>query len=846
MVWGCSSGDTLGRNDDIDGDVPLLPTKDLAAGDDLAGQTDWQDKTDSHVQDLPQAPDPGSFGAPCASGEDCDSGYCIEGPNGYMCTVLCVEECPTGFDCIPFSTGPDVVFICVARIDRSCEVCSSDLHCAGGRCVDLDGTGYCLSSCQDQECPAQYQCQPKATRSGATEQLCVPKSGTCQCVPASIGLEKACKKTAGTTVCYGIQFCEAQGWGNCQLPVEICDAKDNDCNGYVDDPWLNIATGRYESDVHCGACNNSCTAMSADRATGKCDTSGPVPLCQWICESGYHDVNNNPVDGCECRYLSDQDDPDVPGDANCDGVEGVAANGVFVAKNGNDSHAGTIDAPLGTVQAGIDKAQASAFKKSVYVATGVYGESIVLRPGVSLFGGYSSDFLFRNTVSNQTVIMGSEFSTAKPGAVNAVNIQGTATTFSGFYVYGADAMTSGGSSYAVYVKDSDSSLIFVNNWINAGNGRAGASGADGSDGLTGVDGMPGIEPYDIMKASCVTSDWNPGGTGGSRTCGTTNVSGGQGGTADCPDFDESGTTQPKSIPYDQTITGVTKGHSGQGVAGGAGGVGGHDALMWDGAGSNCAICNSPRTTDGVGFVPSLGDNGANGGQGSDGAAGLACTGPGGAVVSGTWTGQAGNSGGTAGHGSGGGGGGGGGGVEVLNCSTYSQVRYTDIGGSGGGGGSGGCAGTPGNGGEAGGGSFGFFLVGAPSATSLPVLKGNNVQTGFGGEGGSGGTGGVGGIGGQGKAGGPSGESDPSAWCADQGGFGGSGGRGGHGGGGGGGCGGASFGIFLGGPAVSLAASYLTQNTFQLAGDGGTGGKGGKSLGLSGLSGAKGASGKASF
>lgn len=56
----------------------------------------------------------GGFGAPCDSNVDCDSGWCVLSLDGYICTTLCVEACPGGFDCKSVSAdGVDIAFICV-------------------------------------------------------------------------------------------------------------------------------------------------------------------------------------------------------------------------------------------------------------------------------------------------------------------------------------------------------------------------------------------------------------------------------------------------------------------------------------------------------------------------------------------------------------------------------------------------------------------------------------------------------------------------------------------------------------------------------------------------------------
>ncbi len=834
LALACSSSATVTK-DAVDADgAGTNIDQDVGDGDLLDPFGDGKGLGDSYK---PQ-PKPGEFGAPCTSNEDCISGYCIEGLDGYICTKLCMEDCPTGYDCVGVNVGPDVVFICVPMLDRSCEPCASDLQCSGGRCVPFGDSKYCLSPCEESPCKGSYECQ-NVQIGNDVQKLCMPDSGTCECVPESLGLEKACKLKSGTNVCYGVQFCEAEGWGECNLPDEICDGKDNDCNGIADDGMLNPQTGKYDSDSHCGVCNNSCTSMVAAKAFGKCDASGAVPMCKWTCDSGYFDVNNNPNDGCECEYLSAADDPDVAGDANCDDLDGVEADGIFVAKNGDDANPGTRHLPVLSVQQGIETALAAG-RPNVYVATGVYSESVHIASGVNVYGGYSADFRDRDGAINQTVIMGLPFANSAPGAVNAIDVTGFDTVFSGFHVFGGDATESGGSSYAVFVRNCDTKLRFVNNWIIAGNGRDGDHGEDGTDGDDGETGKPGENAYDIMHDTCVKADWTAGGAGGQHSCGGTDVSGGSGGSGICPDVDESG-GQPKSIPYDQSHKADEQGKDGQGTGAGKGGDAGYDALLWSGS-SSCGICNVPKSPDGSVFLPSLGETGTDGTAGTHGFGAGGCTDSTGAVQNGLWVGTYGGDGGNAGHGSGGGGGGAGGGVETIGCANVSMVKYTDIGGSGGGGGSGGCAGTGGTGGNAGGGSFAVFVVAPGDADELPLFEDNVLQTGFGGDGGDGGAGGVGGNGGNGVGGGLSGEEAVTAWCADAGGDGGNGGDGGHGGGGGGGCGGPSFAFFVAGPDASLAEAWLDANDFLPVGLPGQGGTGGKSMGNGGNAGLSGATG----
>lgn len=76
-------------------------------------------------------------------------------------------------------------------------------------------------------------------------------------------------------------------------------------------------------------------------------------------------------------------------DTNCDGIDGDAARSIFVAVTGSDNATGTELNPVRTIQKGIDLAAATQLPKDVLIAGGTYNESIVLKSGVSLYGGYT-------------------------------------------------------------------------------------------------------------------------------------------------------------------------------------------------------------------------------------------------------------------------------------------------------------------------------------------------------------------------------------------------------------------------------------------------------------------------
>ena len=786
-----------------------------------------------------------------------------------------VEECGTGWE--KFNE-----FLCVPITSTLCEPCATDENCVGegAKCIDLNDGKRCAIACDHpDDCPEAFDCLDP----GVGQPQCVPKTGSCDCDGTNLDLQMGCKVEytaeggGPTQLCYGTNFCTEAGWSGCTLPTELCNNLDDNCDGEADEIFKNGA-GQYATPEHCGKCNRNCASFSFTNGVGVCNLQLTVPDCEMACLDGFYDVNANPGDGCECEYVSATDHPDGT-DHNCDGIDGELDNAIFVAKNGHDDNPGTLDLPKLTVQAGVIAAKADG-KRDVYVSTSVYSENVTLAAGVSVYGGYSADFLQRDILLYETAIIGAEPSGTEVGAINAVGINGggQSTTFDGFTVFGYDEQTPAQSSYAVYVRNCDARLRIRNNRILAGSGGSGSPGLPGEDGDDGDPGGGGGNAKDVGTCTGGAKLAN-GGTAGERVCGTnTSVNGGAGGAGYCPDY----------APNAQNS--AEKGSAGAN-GGGAGGDQGYDGIMAPsgGTGGNvfgcqgqcggvsnngcwcdsqcafygdccadaCQYCNQGcggvgEPTPGGGCsigqgcgsciippnnLPMVGTDGVDGSNGGPGAAGPGCTDSDGTFVNGQWKPATGKPGDPGGHGGGGGGGGAGNGVQTCSCSSYGG---SDIGGSGGGGGAAACGSTGGSGGTGGGGSFGIFLFYDQAPVSAPLISDNAIRRGVGGLGGPGGNAGVGGLGGIGGKGGASGTGTTSTFCAGKGGNGGKGGEGGHGGGGGGGCGGASYAIFAAG--IGNVNFNAIKNGVGLlpGGAGGSGGPGGLSLKNSGGKGGAGA------
>ncbi len=523
-------------------------------------------------------------------------------------------------------------FLCVPQKSNLCEPCSTDENCIveGSHCVPLNDGFACASACDKaSDCPSAFLCIDVGL--GVDEKQCVPATGSCDCDGTNLALQRQCTEsftpTGGgpTQTCYGTDYCTASGWSGCTMPGEACNLVDDDCDGLIDENFKNQA-GKYTSDAHCGKCNRNCTTLNFPNAGGLCNATLDEPDCAMVCNVGFFDTNVNPTDGCECQLLSQTDHPNGL-DENCDGIDGEVNNAMFVAKNGADANPGTIFQPKLTIQAGIDAAKQKG-KRDVYVATGVYSENVLLAAGVSVYGGYSSSFLIRDSLLYESAILGQAPNAAQDrlGAVTALDINGTGTVtrFDGFIVFGYDEQQPGMSSYALYLKNVDARLLVIGNRVFSGDGGPGVPGDNGVKGDNGADGKSGTNAQDVGSCAQAAKLTNGGGAG-SKLCGGNNVGGGKGGDGYCPIY----------VPSSQNA--AESGVAGNNGGGGGGGRG-YDGMMApffgagacsDGAG--CGSCLIPESN-----LSMSGSDGTDGPSGTPGAAGPGCSQPAGTVSAGHW------------------------------------------------------------------------------------------------------------------------------------------------------------------------------------------------------------------
>ncbi len=783
------------------------------------------------------------------------------------CGVACAEVFPTasavecrtdgGAASCAITACPDGTHIvgdsyCAADQSVVCLPCEDDSDCAladpAAACLELPGGDRrCGASCDPQAdggCPAGFGCLPHGDAG-----QCAPLSGSCACTPDQAGTILGCwvESPADDLRCPGLQSCDGTALGECQaIHAESCDALDNDCDGATDEDFL--VDGEYVSDEHCGSCHNPC--LPPDASMSAACVAGPVgPGCEYACVPGFADIDEVLLNGCECQLFAASWPPGAFGvDGDCDGTVDPTDGFVFVAKTGDDADPGTLEEPVLTIGQGIELAAPDG--RTVVVAQGDYDEQVVLADGVSLFGGYRSDFGARDSYLYGVRVEHQSGPAGHPALV-AQEIQAQ-TRVGGLTFAATDGLPPDRGSTAVLVRFCGPELVFEDLVVEAGVGADGVPGTSSAQilaalgvsppsqlaGAAGGTGQGGVSAWS-MNCSGVTRD---GGAGGAKTCPVTqvSVSGGDGGDSTCPASGCSigqpcgnggcsdymiGDTCDWEAVWAAAVPN-TAASAGIGAAGGEPGEITYDAptTIW-----GSSFCDDNPT------LRRAGGNGKAGGKGGNGTGGAGATAAAATMdmVVGLWAAGDG-AGGTAGvDGSGGGGGTQGNGYDALSGSGGSSDR---LGGAGGGGGSGGCGAPGATGGSGGGGSIGLLIIldgslQGPTASGVRVIPAKAGKGGAGGVGLAGGAPGPGGLGGTGNF-----------WCARQGGKGGDGGAGGTGGGGGGGGGGSISGFhvlaptFGAGPYLEALAAENTVDPLPAAAGGGAGGY---APGASGTAGAPG-------
>ena len=268
---------------------------------------------------------PGGAGCPCSTTGDCQSGFCLDTPNGQQCAKTCPDSvCPTSYKCasVPSGSG-DITNICVPAHAALCNPCTANSQCqgpgnGGARCVTFGNAGaFCGEACTtSNDCTDGYECADTKDLAGNASKQCIIKGGgacTCSATALKNELYAVCYKDTGSAKCAGKRICLADGKPDapkgggltaCLADVpeaEKCDGKDNDCDGQTDESACD--DGSPCTDDNC----DPKAGCSHTNNNGFCDADGSVCTKDDVCSNGkclsgkpLNCDDNNPCTNDEC------------------------------------------------------------------------------------------------------------------------------------------------------------------------------------------------------------------------------------------------------------------------------------------------------------------------------------------------------------------------------------------------------------------------------------------------------------------------------------------------------------------------------------------------------------------
>ena len=179
------------------------------------------------------------------------------------------------------------------------------------------GTSDTTTAAVDTQPPDTHEPTEIPADAGVEEESDTPPY---ECVPFSV---EECQTPCGT---WGLRKC-IKTWTECEPPDEVCNLKDDDCDGEIDEGVANACGGCGPVPLEeCNGLDDDCDGTIDEGVSNACGGCGPVPeeVCNGVDDNCDGQIDEGVSNACgECGELSEElcngidDDCDGEVDESC-------------------------------------------------------------------------------------------------------------------------------------------------------------------------------------------------------------------------------------------------------------------------------------------------------------------------------------------------------------------------------------------------------------------------------------------------------------------------------------------------------------------------------------------------